>query len=51
MYVGDMASYITWQNFVLCLLLLRVVHSGRQNTKHYLAVYTIGGAAKTKKEN
>lgn len=49
MYAGDMASYITWQNFVLCLPLLRVVHIGRLNTKHHLAGYIIEGVANTKK--
>jgi predicted nucleic acid-binding Zn finger protein len=51
LYVGDMASYITWQNFVLCLPLFRVVHSGMPNTKHHLAGYKIEGAATTKKRN
>jgi hypothetical protein len=50
MYAGDMARYITWQNFALCLPLLRVVHSGRPNIRHRLAGYIIKGAAKTKKE-
>jgi hypothetical protein len=41
MYAGDMASYITWQNPVLFLPLLRVVHSGRPNKEHHLAGYII----------
>ena len=49
MYAGDMASYITWQNFVLCIPLLRAVHSGRTNTKHHLAGYIMEGTATTKK--
>jgi hypothetical protein len=50
MYSGDMTSYMTWQNFVLCLPLLRVVHNGRPNAKHHLAGYIIEGAATTERK-
>jgi hypothetical protein len=45
-----MASYITGQSSVLFLPLLRVVHSGRPNTEHSLAGYTIEGPATTRKK-
>jgi hypothetical protein len=45
MYAGDVASYITWQNFALCIPLSRTVHSGRLNTKHHMAGCITEGAA------